>query len=108
MAALVSHKRFCPERHWGYRLVLAVLFPCPDSVPDPFPVVKRHLRQLGRGGWLEPVKLQGPGELRSFSGRRDGGFCAIRRHQLLPVVVDERQTWAAMALGGRSLAPVLL
>lgn len=32
----------------------------------------------------------------------------ICRHQLLPVAVDERQMWAAVAPGGRSLAPVLL
>lgn len=49
------------------------------------------------GDVLGPV--QRPGELRSFSGRRDGGFCAICRHQLLPVAVDERQAWAAVALG---------
>lgn len=57
---------------------------------------------------MEPVRLQQHGRLWGFSSGKDRGFCVIRRHQLLPVVVDERQTWAAMALGGRSLAPVLL
>lgn len=32
----------------------------------------------------------------------------IHRHQLLPVVVDEHQTWAVIALGGRRLTLLLL
>lgn len=41
---------------------------------------------------MEPVRLQQHGRLWGFSSRKDRGFCVIRRHQLLPVVVDERQT----------------
>lgn len=55
---------------------------------------------------MEPVKTQQPGELWNFSSGRDQGFYAIHRRQLLPVVVDEHQTWVVMALGGRSLIPV--
>lgn len=87
----------------GYRLVLALL--TVSQIPFQW---EEGICGEQDGDVLGPVELQRPGELWSSSGRRDGGFRAIRRHQLLPVVADERQAWAAMALGGRSLAPVLL
>lgn len=74
----------------------------PPRVSSQCPRSLSNLQGLGWGRWLEAIKPQWPGELGDFSEGRDRGFCAIRRHQLLPVVADEHQTQAAMALGGRA------
>lgn len=77
----------------------------PYHPPHVFSRCSRSLSNLqgpGWGRWSEAVKPRWPGELGDFSGGRDRGFCVIRRHQLLPVVADEHQAWAAMALSGRA------